>query len=230
VRTIAERGHEVGSHGHSHRLAYNQDWKEFQEETRLSRRILQDASGQKVPGYRTASFSIGRQNLWALDVLVDAGFEYDSSIFPVVHDLYGIPDAPRHVHVLRTPGGGRLVEVPPSTLAIGRRTLPVAGGGYLRLYPLAFTRWAVRRLNRREREPAVVYVHPWEFDPDQPRIEARLRSRLRHYVGLRSTVRKIRGLAAAFRFGPVLEVIREVGYGDGEALAGAEAFLISELS
>ena len=127
----------------------------------------------------------------------------------MVHDRYGTPGAPRNIHRLTTPGGLSLVEVPPSTLALGKATLPVAGGGYLRCYPAAFSHWAIRRLNRREKMPAVVYVHPWEVDPGQPRIAAPLASRLRHYMRLRTTAPKLRALMQRFRFGPITEVIRE---------------------
>jgi len=207
VRRIAARGHEIGSHGFSHRLIYDQRPEEFREETSLSRRLLQDATGQPVEGYRAASFSIGRRDLWALDVLADVGFHYDSSLFPVMHDRYGIPGAPRRMHRLRTPGGATLIEVPPSTLSAGRTTIPVAGGGYLRIFPLCFTRWAVRRLNRRESQPAVVYIHPWEVDPKQPRLHGPLLSRFRHYRGLAGTEGKLRDLLARFEFGPLRRVI-----------------------
>ncbi len=207
VREIADRGHEIGSHGYSHRLVYRQERREFEDETRLSRRILQDASGQPVLGYRAASFSIGRASLWALDTLAEAGFTYDSSVFPVVHDRYGMPGAPRGIHRLTTPGGSTLLEAPPSTIGRGKATLPVAGGGYLRIYPAVVTRWAVSWLNRRERMPAVVYVHPWEIDPAQPRIAAPLASRLRHDWGLGTTARKLRGLAGRHRFGPMRQVL-----------------------
>lgn len=209
VRAIADRGHEIASHGYSHRLVYEQDLEVFRREVELSRRILQDASGQAVDGYRAASFSIGQSNLEALDVLVEAGFSYDSSIYPVLHDRYGMPGAPRHIHALTTPRGHSLLEVPPTTMQLLGLTLPVAGGGYLRAYPAAVSRWAIRRLNDKEGWPAIVYVHPWEFDPEQPRIEAPLISRWRHYHGLRSTAVKMRQLLRRFRFGPIREVIRE---------------------
>jgi polysaccharide deacetylase family protein (PEP-CTERM system associated) len=207
VRTIAARGHEIASHGYSHRLVYTQHPTEFKREVMLSRRILEDAAGTDVIGYRAASFSIGKRNLWALDVIAEAGFRYDSSLFPVVHDRYGIPGAPRRVHRLSLGGGLSIIEVPPSTLAWGALTLPVLGGGYLRTCPISINRWAVERLNRREGIPAVVYVHPWEVDPDQPVIRAPLLNRWRHYHGLRTTESKIRDLSMRFRFGTVRRVI-----------------------
>ena len=206
VRQIAERGHEVASHGYSHRLVYEQTPEEFRRETERSRSLLQDCSGQPVQGYRAASFSIGWRNLWALDALADAGFEYDSSLFPIVHDRYGIPGAPRTIRRVTTPNGATLVEVPPSTIRVLGRALPVGGGGYLRLFPWPFTRWAFRRLNR-EGMPAIVYVHPWEIDVDQPRVRAPLVSRFRHYTGLRTTAAKLRSLASSFRFGTVRELL-----------------------
>ncbi len=211
VRRIADRGHEIASHGYSHRLIYRQSPEDFREETERSRRILQDASGQPVEGYRAASFSIRRTNLWALDVLASVGFRYDSSVFPVVHDRYGMPGAPRHIYRLETPGGSELIEIPPSTLRLGRATLPIAGGGYLRIFPIGLTRWAITRLNRREGRPAVVYVHPWEVDPEQPRMTGPLVSRLRHYTGLATTARKLKVLAATFRFATMGEAVDDHG-------------------
>jgi polysaccharide deacetylase family protein (PEP-CTERM system associated) len=221
VRAIAERGHEIASHGYSHRLIYAQSPAEFRDETERSRRILEDACGHRLEGYRAASFSIRGSNLWALDVLAESGFRYDSSLFPVVHDRYGIPGAPRRIHRLRTPSGAELVEVPPTTVRVGPMTLPVAGGGYLRLYPRWLTRWAIGRLNRRESMPAMVYVHPWEVDPEQPPMHGPAVSRFRHYTGLRGTADKLRDLMARFRFGPVREVI---------ALAGIDAAVPQERS
>ncbi|MBD3868832.1 MAG: DUF3473 domain-containing protein [Acidobacteria bacterium] len=218
VRRIAESGHEIGSHGYSHRLIYNQTPSEFRSETELSRKILEDASGMAVEGYRAASFSIVPENVWALDILAENGFQYDSSLFPVIHDRYGFRGIPRHPFRLRTPSGATLAEVPPSTLPIGGMTLPVAGGGYLRFYPYAMTRWAVDRLNRKENIPANVYIHPWEVDPEQPRIRsAPLRSRFRHYVNLGTTQEKVRKLLETFRFGPLSRVLEE--YGDLEEMA-----------
>jgi len=207
VRRIADRGHEIGCHGWAHRLVYSQTAEEFRAETRRAKALLEDVCSSQVLGYRAASFSIGASSLWATDVLAESGFGYDSSLYPVVHDRYGIPGAPRHPYVLRTPSGATLVEIPPSTFRIARAVLPVAGGGYLRLYPFCVTRWAIDRIHRKDRMPAVVYVHPWETDPDQPRIRAPLLSRFRHYVGLRSTLGKLRALTRRFRFAPMAELV-----------------------
>lgn len=218
VRRIADAGHEIGSHGYSHRLIYRQTPEEFREETVRSRKILEDATGIAVDGYRAASFSIVRDNVWALDILAETGFRYDSSLFPVIHDRYGFRGIPRHPFRLRTPSGAPLAEVPPSTVSAGRASLPVAGGGYLRFYPFPLTRWAVGRLNRKEGMPANVYIHPWEVDPEQPRIrDASLRSRFRHYVNLDTTLDKVRKLLRTFRFGPLRQVLEE--YGDLEEMA-----------
>lgn len=211
VRRIAERGHEVASHGYSHKLVYTQSPEEFRRETVLARQILQDLSGQEVTGYRAASFSIGPRNAWALDVISETGFAYDSSLFPIRHDRYGFPGAPRCIHRVDTPSGHSVVEVPPSTLRFGRFVLPVGGGGYLRLYPRFLTRWAIDRLNRQEGMPAVVYVHPWEVDPEQPRIAVPLSVRFRHYVGIRGTASKLKELTTRYRFGPVAQVIESAG-------------------
>jgi polysaccharide deacetylase family protein (PEP-CTERM system associated) len=217
VRDIAARGHEVGSHGYSHRFVYDQSPDEFRSETVRTRKMLQDASGQPVLGYRAASFSIVRASLWALDILAEAGFGYDSSVFPVVHDRYGIPGAPRGIHVYRTASNAGFVEFPPSTVAYGRIVLPVAGGGYLRLLPALVSRWAIRRVNGRDRMPALVYVHPWEIDPEQPRIRGTLPNRVRHYTGLRSMRDKIRDLLRTFRFAPARDALAAAGFPVGKS-------------
>jgi polysaccharide deacetylase family protein (PEP-CTERM system associated) len=211
VKRIADRGHEIGCHGYDHKLLYGQNREVLRRETALARTLLQDLTGQSVLGYRAASFSIGRGNFWALDVLVEAGFAYDSSLFPVVHDRYGVPGAPRHVHRVETPGGSSLLEVPPSTVVLGGLTLPFGGGGYLRILPLSVTRWALTRLNVRDRLPAVLYVHPWELDPEQPRVRAGFTTRMRHYTGIKSVKPKLSSLMREYRFGPIWDVVADVG-------------------
>ena len=219
VRRIAERDHEIASHGYSHKLVYTQEPGEFRDETARSKALLEDIAGREVRGYRAASFSIGRRNLWAIDVLAELGFSYDSSLFPVVHDRYGIPGGRRGVHVVHRPGGGRIVEVPPSTVRVGKLVLPFGGGGYLRLFPAPVTRWALRRLNQRDQMPSVVYVHPWETDPEQPRVNAPWQNRFRHYVGLQTTLPKLRSLMSGFRFGTMQELIRSAGTLQEETIA-----------
>jgi polysaccharide deacetylase family protein (PEP-CTERM system associated) len=207
VRKVAERGHEIACHGWSHRLVYSQQPDEFREETRRAKQTLEDVSGTVVRGYRAASFSIKYGTLWAMDVLAELGFEYDSSLYPVVHDRYGVPGAPRRPYRLRTPNRAWIVEVPPSTVRVGRFVLPVAGGGYLRLYPLALTSWAIERIHERDAMPAIVYIHPWEFDPKQPRIAAAPLARFRHYVGLDGNLDKLDRLIARFPFGRMDAVV-----------------------
>jgi len=200
VREIAAAGHEVASHGMSHRLIYTQTPVEFQRETRDAKSLLEDLCQKPVIGYRAATYSITGRSLWALDVLCEEGFLYDSSIFPMRHDRYGIPDAELNPHVLTTPGGSRLVEFPISVLRFAGAKIPVAGGGYFRLFPYGFTRWALRRLNRQQRE-FVFYLHPWEVDPEQPRVRtASALSRFRHYVNLGRCAQRLGHLLDDFKF------------------------------
>ena len=210
VRQIAEAGHEVACHGYSHQLVYRQTRAEFEAETRLSKRILEDAAGCPVTGYRAASYSITRDSLWALDVLLEAGFEYDSSVFPVRHDRYGIPDAPTLPTAVTTPGGGTIVEFPLSVARWGGLNVPVAGGGYFRLFPYAVTRAGLRQLERRS-QPAVFYLHPWEVDPDQPRIDARWFSRFRHYNNLHQFEPRLKRLLDDFAFSTMRGVLEALG-------------------
>jgi len=200
VRRIAAAGHEIASHGYAHRLVYDMTPEEFRDDLRRASRAIGDACGVRVRGYRAPSFSITRRSLWAFDVLIDEGYTLDSSVFPIYRDRYGLPGAPRHAHVV-TRASGQLVEVPPTTVQIGGATLPVAGGGYFRLYPYAATRLAVAGLNARDRQPAVVYLHPWELDPQQPRQHGSVLSRFRHYVNLDRTEPRLRVLLSEFRFG-----------------------------
>jgi len=183
VREIDRRGHDVACHGYSHRLIYNQTPAEYAEETRRAKDVLEQLIGRPVRGYRAASYSITKRSLWALDTLIELGFEYDSSIFPVRHDRYGIPDAPRSPHIIEREVGS-IVEFPISTLDLAGFNLPVGGGGYFRIFPYWLSAGAIALLNRREQLPAMFYVHPWEIDPEQPRIQARLLSRFRHYYHL----------------------------------------------
>jgi polysaccharide deacetylase family protein (PEP-CTERM system associated) len=206
---IRARGHELGSHGYWHRLIYEQSPSEFREDLRRARDVVEDATGVRVTSYRAPSFSITARSLWALEILAEEGFRVDSSIFPIHHDRYGIPDAEPRLHRLTT-AAGPLWEFPPSVARIARMNLPVSGGGYFRLYPLFWTCRCLGRINRREREPFVFYVHPWELDPEQPRIPARSRlSRFRHYVGLKHNERKLDGLLTSFRFGRISDAIEE---------------------
>jgi polysaccharide deacetylase family protein (PEP-CTERM system associated) len=196
IRELQRRGHEVACHGLTHELVYRQTPAVFREETLRSKNLLEDLTGTPVRGYRAASYSITRESLWALDILEELGFVYDSSIFPIRHDLYGIPGAPRHPHKV---GSGRLLEVPLTTVSIVGQRLPCAGGGYFRLLPYALFSWSLRRVNA-EGMPAVFYLHPWEIDPGQPRIKASLKSRFRHYTNLARTEGRLRTLLSEFRW------------------------------
>ena len=206
IREIHDRGHEVASHGMDHQLIYTYERSRFREHTRRSKEILEQASGAAVRGYRAASYSITKRSLWALDELVDAGFIYDSSIFPVVHDLYGIPGAKRFIHVRPTPKGKHIVEFPPTTARVLGRNWPASGGGYFRLYPYALSRWLLRSVQR-EQQPFVFYLHPWEVDPDQPRVEVGLKSRFRHYNNLDQCLPRLRRLLTDFKFSTMHDVI-----------------------
>jgi polysaccharide deacetylase family protein (PEP-CTERM system associated) len=207
VRRIAEAGHEIASHGFGHRLVYDQTPRAFREDVRTSKALLEDAGGTAVLGYRAPSYSITPRSLWALDVLIEEGYAYDSSIFPIRHDRYGIPVSPRHPFVL-TRETGTLVEAPGSTTRVGPLNLPVAGGGYFRILPYAWTRWGIDRVNRLEQRPAIFYLHPWEIDPEQPRLGAGMLGRFRHYRNLDKTEARLRQLLTDFRFGPMSQMLQ----------------------
>jgi len=207
IKDIASRGHEVACHGFSHQLVYNQSPEVFREETLRSKSLLEDIIQAPVLGYRAASYSITNRSRWALDILAEAGFEYDSSIFPVRHDRYGIPDAPEFPYRMETPGGHSLVEFPLSTAKLLSYKLPVAGGGYFRLYPYALTRAGLSQINRRQ-QPFIFYLHPWEIDPDQPKIEASWFSRFRHYNNLDKCETRLRYLLSDFEFGTTRSVLQ----------------------
>jgi polysaccharide deacetylase family protein (PEP-CTERM system associated) len=206
VRRISDLGHEIASHGYAHRLVYDQTPTAFREDIRRAKRLLEDASGCLVGGYRAPSYSITPRSLWAIDILIDEGYWYDSSIFPIMHDRYGIPVSARHAYALERKDG-TLVELPGSTVRVGRSNLPVGGGGYFRILPYEWTRWGIGRLNRTEGQAAIFYLHPWEIDPDQPRLHAGLLSRFRHYRNLDKTESRLRRLLQDFRFGPVRDLI-----------------------
>jgi polysaccharide deacetylase family protein (PEP-CTERM system associated) len=215
VREIQEKGHEIACHGYGHELIYSIGPDLFRKDIRTSKNILEDICGEKVSGYRAPSYSIIRQSLWALDILIEEGFTYDSSIFPVMHDTYGIPDAQRFPHTLQT-AAGSLMEFPLTTLPLhlGWKNvhLPIAGGGYLRILPVSIIRHGITAINQRERQPAVLYFHPWEIDPEQPRIKAGMKSRFRHYINLHRTKGKLEYLFNRLEFAPMKEVLAEHGY------------------
>lgn len=209
IKEIAERGHEIASHGLSHKLVYTQTRKEFRSETRESKKILEDLAQQAVIGYRAATYSITKDSLWALDIIEEEGFRYDSSIFPVRHDKYGIPNAKKTPHAYKTAHGRSLIEYPLSVLSLGPLNVPISGGGYFRLFPYRFTKWALRRINQNG-EPFVFYLHPWEIDPEQPRIpNAKTLSKLRHYLNLDKCLARLLKLTDDFAFSPMREILSQ---------------------
>lgn len=210
VREIHRRGHEVACHGYRHELIYAIGPGKFREDLRAARMLLEDLCGARIEGYRAPSFSITAQSEWALDILIEEGFRYDSSLFPIYHDTYGMRGIDPLPHEIRRESGV-IKEFPLSTVSwkiLGKRvTVPVAGGGYLRLLPLGFMARAMRRINDRQGAPVVLYFHPWEIDPGQPRIKAGFKSRFRHYHNLDKTEGKIRGLLGTFPFAPMGQVL-----------------------
>lgn len=202
IKEIARRGHEVACHGFAHRLVYRLGPDRFRADVARARGLLEQLVGAPVTGFRAASYSIIASTLWALDVLIELGFAYDSSIFPIRHDLYGIPRFSRVPVRVQRPAG-EILEIPPSTVRLCGRNWPVAGGGYLRLLPYWVTRRALRRLNQREALPGMVYVHPWELDAEQPRLPAGALARARQYTNLHRTEPRLRRLLREFRFAPI---------------------------
>jgi len=199
VRRIVAAGHELASHGYGHLRASDQSRAEFDNDIRSSKALLEDIGGQAVVGYRAPSFSIGHANLWALDALHDAGYKYSSSIYPIAHDHYGMPDAPRFAFYPNGPDG--LLEVPITTVKMAGRNLPAGGGGYFRLLPYALSRWMMEKVNREDGEPALFYFHPWEVDPGQPRPEGLgAKARFRHYINIDRMERRLEQLARDFKW------------------------------
>lgn len=211
IRAIQADGHEIACHGYGHQMITLLSRSEFAEDVRRGKKAVEDAAGVAVVGYRAPTFSVVRETLWSLEVLCEEGFLYDSSIFPILHDRYGIPDAPRFPHRLAVGPGAEMGEFPLSTVGGRRWRFPVAGGGYFRLFPYAVTRRALRHLNERERQPAIVYLHPWELDPGQPRLPVGRLTHFRHSVNTKATESKLRRLLRDFRFASVREVLGRRG-------------------
>lgn len=207
VREIAELGHEIGTHGYGHELVYKLTPAQFASDLKQSIDCLEQAVGKSVSSYRAPYFSITKQSIWAMDILVEHGIECDSSIFPVNNYRYGIPDALRYPNNVRTQSGS-LLEIPISTVRIFGRNLPITGGFYLRLFPYCLIKWAIQQINK-EGHPAVVYLHPWELDPGHPKLDLPLRIKLPHYHNLTSTEGKLRALLRHFDFGPVVDLVKE---------------------
>jgi polysaccharide deacetylase family protein (PEP-CTERM system associated) len=196
IRRIVAAGHELASHGYAHHRVFEQTPAQFRDDVRRTKKLLEDIGGTAVNGYRAASFSIDQRCLWAFDILAEEGHTYSSSIYPVKHDLYGMPDAPRAPY---RPSASGILEIPLTTVRLAGRNLPCSGGGFFRLYPYGVSRWAYGRVNARDQQPGIFYMHPWEIDPEQPRISgAPLRSRLRHFVNLGRMAPRLRRLLRDF--------------------------------
>lgn len=208
IKRIHAAGHEVACHGMTHELVYRQTPEVFREETRDSKALLEDLIGAPVLGYRAASYSITARSLWAIDILCELGFRYDSSIFPIAHDRYGIPGASTSPGLMHAKNGMSIVEFPLSTAQLLGRRVPVAGGGYFRLLPYWFTRWGLRSINERDNMPFIFYLHPWEIDDGQPRFKASRLSRFRHYTNLSVCEARLTRLIDEFKFTTVKDVLR----------------------
>lgn len=199
VKRIVREGHELASHGYGHLRASDQSRAEFQDDVSRSKALLESIGGQAVVGYRAPSFSIGTNNLWALDVLLNAGYKYSSSIYPIKHDHYGMPDAPRFSFYPNGPDG--LLELPITTVRFMQRNLPAGGGGYFRLFPYPLSRWLLNRVNRQDKQAGIFYFHPWEVDPEQPRQQGvGMKTRFRHYVNLTRTENRLKALTRDFHW------------------------------
>jgi polysaccharide deacetylase family protein (PEP-CTERM system associated) len=204
IRRIVAEGHELASHGYDHARVHNFSPEQFREDVTRTKRILEDLGGVAVRGYRAPSYSINAKNLWALDVLQETGHVYSSSIYPIRHDLYGMPEAPRFPFRVRP---GAILEIPVTTVRLGERNYPCGGGGYFRLLPYGLYRKMLARVNETDRQPGLFYFHPWEVDPDQPRVQgAPLKSRFRHYLNLDSMYPRLERLLTDFRWGRMDEV------------------------
>lgn len=201
VKQIAAAGHDIACHSYLHRKVYDLTPQQFREDTARAKDILEEISGAPVVGYRAPSYSITKKSLWAFEILAELGFLYDSSVFPIVHDVYGMPDAPRFRYDLKEYG---LVEYPISTVRLLGRNVPVSGGGYFRLFPYWLTRYGLSKINRDDKQPFIFYLHPWEVDPEQPRVAgAGALSRFRHYNNLDKTRQRLRRLLRDFAFAPL---------------------------
>lgn len=201
VKEISDQGHEIGCHSYSHQLVYNLSPDEFRKDTQKAKDILEQLAARKVRGYRAPSYSITQKSLWAFEILEGLGFEFDSSVFPIYHDRYGVPDAPRFKYKIP---GHNLIEYPISTALFWRYKMPIAGGGYFRLFPYWFTKMALRKINEKEAQPFVFYLHPWEIDSGQPRMKnASPVSKFRHYINIDKTAERFNKLLHDFEFKPI---------------------------
>lgn len=219
VQQIAAAGHEIACHSYQHQLIHTQTPAEFRADLRRAKFLLEDLTGEEVIGYRAPTYSITKQTLWALDVLIEEGFRYDSSIFPIFHDRYGIPNAERFIHVIRRQTG-EIVEFPPSSVRMAGVNFPMTGGGYFRFLPYPVFRWGLQRINNRENQPAIFMVHAWEVDPDQPLIAGTRSNIWRHRTNLNQTESRLNRLLQEFHFAPMTDVLR----------LNAEKFELAELN
>jgi polysaccharide deacetylase family protein (PEP-CTERM system associated) len=222
VREIHDRGHELACHSFWHRKVDSLTPEQCRDDTRQACDAIEQAASVRVAGYRAPTWSISRRSPWALEILREEGFEYDSSIYPIHHDLYGTPGASRYPYEHVFPDGQRLLEFPPATARLAGMTLPAAGGGYLRILPLAYTSWVFRQFERAGR-PLVLYLHPWEIDPGQPRILGPLKSRFRHYTNLHRTEGRLHSLLQTYAFCAFRDHLAETGYTVSSAAKGAAA-------
>ncbi len=213
VRQIHARGHEVASHGWSHTQLTRLTRASFREEAERTKKLLEDLTGTAVLGFRAPSFSIRMETFWALDILLDLGYRYDSSIFPIRHPDYGVAGWKKEIHQIRTPSGRMIAEFPLTVASFLGKRIPVSGGGYFRLFPYGVTRWGIRQVNRRGR-PAIFYVHPWELDPGQPNHRRRTTrsGAFRHYTGIRHTEGRLKKLVRSFDFAPCRDILEENGF------------------
>jgi len=209
VKAIVRQGHEIASHGFSHEMIISQQPSEFREDIRKSKEIIENITGRAVHGYRAPSFTITPQTQWALQILVEEGYLYDSSVFPIQHDRYGMPGANPWCHRIETEAGS-LWEVPPSTLKVGPIRIPIAGGGYFRLFPYPVLRRLLTRAAA-DGHPLIMYLHPWELDPDQPRMAGSFVSKFRHYLNLQKTEARLHQLLTDFMFATIREAVEAIG-------------------
>jgi len=220
VREVQAQGHELACHSYWHRRVCSLSPSEFREDLRISKDAIEQAAGVPVYGYRAPSWSINKDSLWALDILAEENFRYDSSIYPIRHDLYGIPDAPRFAWVYQCRDGRELTEIPPPTVRIGGFNLPAAGGGYLRILPFLYTEWVFRIFEQHYRKPVVTYLHPWEVDPEQPRIPAGLKSRFRHYTNIGAVETRLGLLLQKHLFQPIAMAVATGALSSAEVIKG----------
>lgn len=211
VRDIQLAGHEIGCHSHMHQLVYRQSQEEFRADLRRATRVLENITGTKVEAYRAPCFSVTAGSMWALDILIDEGYRVDSSVFPVRHDTYGVPGIDPAPHLIERPNG-RILEFPPAVRCKRFANIPVAGGGYFRLLPLRLSLHWLRNINRKESRPVMFYIHPWELDPEQPRISCGRKSQFRHYLNLETTERKLDRILGCMKFDTLASSVSELRF------------------